>query len=131
MYYQSELTVPANTLITSPAETDMILIDGIINQVELVFPPGSAGLLKIAIFYHEFRLWPSTPEAWFYHDDYTYRWAENFRVDESPFQLRLVGYNEDEVYQHTAILYIGMTVEALTTQAYLANLLAPQQRVQG
>lgn len=131
MLYQTELTVAANTPITSLVEADMNLINGVVNQVEVMFPPGSAGLLKVAIFYHEFRLWPSSPETWFYADNYVFNWKEDFRVDESPFSLRVVGYNDDTDYAHTAIVRLAMLSGGLTVERYLQSILAPQQRLAG
>lgn len=126
MLYQTELTVPANTLITSPVETSIELIFGTVNQVEIMFPPGSAGLLKVAVFWKQFKLWPSTPERWFYADNYVFKWPEDFRVIEHPFSLRLVGYNEDTVYPHTVILRIAMLSGTNTLTDYLNQILRPQ-----
>jgi hypothetical protein len=131
LIYQTELTVPYATNLPITAEKEVLLVDGKVTQVEVMFPPGSCGLLGVAIFYHQHRLWPSSPDSWFYADNYTFRWNEELRIDEQPFALRVVGYNNDDVYNHTVIVRFAMTTTLLSIDEYLRTLLGPQRQITG
>jgi hypothetical protein len=131
MLYQGELVVPPNTLITDTVETELKVIRGTVSQVEVMFPPGSAGLLKVAVFYRRFRLWPTSPDMWFYADNYVFKWGEDFRFDSAPFSLRIVGYNEDELYSHSVIVRLAMNIGNVGLTDYLKSILTPQVKVTG
>lgn len=127
MLYQTRLVIPASTPIGSPVESEVVLTQGVVSQVEIMFPPGSCGLAKVAIFHKEHRLWPSSPEEWFYADDYPFKWPEDFAVDEQPFLLRVEGYNEDILYPHEVICRFAMLSNTSTLNAYFTKLLGPYQ----
>ena len=51
MFYVLPLTIPADTPETDPIEEELALTYGVIQRVEIEFPPGCAGLAHIKILY--------------------------------------------------------------------------------
>jgi hypothetical protein len=125
LIYQHEIVSPANTPATDPSQGEIHVINGVITKFNLMFPPGSAGLLKVQVFWREFQVWPTTPGQYFYGDNYVFDFPENFPVSEQPFVLRIEAYNEDELYSHSAILRLGMTTQLGSLQEYITNVLLP------
>jgi len=104
VFYSLELELPANTPEDSPVELIADLTWGVISHVELEFPPGCAGLAKVAILYHRHQLWPTNADKWFYTDGRIIAWDDYFELLEPPFELVLLGYNDDDTFQHTPII---------------------------
>lgn len=109
MFYRYSLTVPANTPSTAPIATTMRLSHGIINQIEIGFPPGCAGLVHVSIFHFEHQAWPTNPDNDFAWDDYnvTIR-NEAFGLVTRPYNLTLRAWSEDNTFPHTIVCRLGI-----------------------
>lgn len=114
MFYVLPLTIPANTLETDPVEEELGLTYGVIQRVEIEFPPGCAGLAHVKVQYHEFDLYPSNPGTWFSGDGFTIAFDDNFPVTEVPHAVKVVGYNEDDTFEHTVTVRINVGLPQLT-----------------
>jgi len=104
VFYSFELELPANTPGEEPAELTVDLTWGVITHVELEFPPGCAGLAKVKILHHRYQVWPSNIDKWFYTDGRIIVWDDYFELLEAPYNLVLLGYNDDDTFQHTPIV---------------------------
>jgi hypothetical protein len=76
MFYVYPITVPHTTLETSPQITYLDLAPGEIQQVEIGFPFGCAGLVHVQIWRSEHQVWPTNVDGSFAFNDYNVRFAE-------------------------------------------------------
>jgi len=108
MFYDLSLTIPANTTKLAPLAQDFLLCRGVINRVEIGFPPGCAGLAHLQINRTGTQLWPTNPQGSFNTDSYTIVFDEHFEMFYEPYQVDLTAWNLDDAYPHTLELRIGI-----------------------
>lgn len=108
MFYTISLPLPANTLKTAPVEVEARLTYGIIHQVEIEFPAGCAGLAHVAIDRFEHQVWPTNPDGSFASDDWVVTFDDRFELLDRPYIITLRGWNEDDTYDHTPIVRLGI-----------------------
>ncbi len=103
--FEEQISVPANTIEGSPATQDIELVKGFISRVRIRFPPGSAGLLHIAVNDVDTQLWPGAAGQWFTGDNEFIEFDTEYDVPliGSDYKLTLYGWNEDDSYPHIAI----------------------------
>lgn len=101
MLFRYALTVPANTTEASPTTSIVAVTYGVLREVSVSFPPGAAALTHVAVQYHEFQIIPLSPGTYLAWDDLTLSWSEEIPLFTPPFELRLVGWNEDDTFAHT------------------------------
>jgi len=104
VFYSFDIPIPANTAEDNPEELVADLTYGVITHVELEFPPGCAGLAKVAILHRRHQIWPTNIDKWFYTDGRIIAWDDYFELLEPPFQLVILGYNDDDTFEHTPII---------------------------
>jgi len=112
--YSRVITTPAS----SSLETIIRLKGDYITKLNVRFPPGPQGLLKVAFFYGNRQLWPEEADTYIQGDDEPIEWEEHYRVPERPMPLRVLTVNEDDTYEHSVYIRIAT--------AYKTQLLAEQ-----
>jgi hypothetical protein len=123
MLYQQTLSLPPATPKTSPIRETLIMSKGTVTKVEIIFPPGCAGLAHIQILHHESIIFPSSPDESFIGDTFPISWNEDFPVTESPFTFVIQGWNLDTRYAHSPVVRFEMLSNANSLQDYLAKLI--------
>jgi len=111
VFYDFSFTIPANTPQNSPAELRCKLTQGITHRVEISFPPGCAGLVYLQIFDNAHQVYPTNPGGSFKTDSYTIAFNDYYELKSEPYTLRLVGWNEDDTYDHTLEVRFGILEE--------------------
>jgi len=106
--YSWDLTTPANTPENVPKEWTLEMAYGVIHQVNIIFPAGCCGLARIKIFRGVNQVWPSNPESSFAGDDEVVSFREFFSLETKPYQLEAITWNEDDTYDHTIIVRLGL-----------------------
>lgn len=109
MVYRVEITIPAETPSTSPAETSMTLCEGTITRSSILFPAGCAGLAYVQIWLGGFQLVPWTRGNWIRGDDHQITVDVGQNVGPAPRLLIVKGYNLDETYPHTIAVSVDVT----------------------
>lgn len=100
MFYEFDLTIPANTLASSPVESDAIMASGIINQVEVQLPSGLRGLVFTVAWRGQHQLWPSNPDGNIKGNDARIVWGEDYDLTEPPHMITLRGWSPDTSFPH-------------------------------
>lgn len=108
MFYEWAIDVPASTTSAAPVTQDMKLTEGVITRVEVQFPNGCAGLAHCKILHSESQKWPTPPSTSFASDGHAITLDENFELSDEPFSLKAVCWNDDDTYQHTIYVRIGL-----------------------
>ena len=108
MIYSYDIPTPANTLESAPVETECILPTGRIARVDVLFPPGCAGLAHIQVYRGLHQLWPANAGASFVGDGMIVTWEEDYMLTDEPFMFRALSWNLDDTYPHTITLRINL-----------------------
>ncbi len=107
-FFAKTITVPKNTPSTSPLADTIEIQAGVIHRVRVSIPSGHAGLTGIHILRGLHQIAPTSGTEWFTGDDAAVDYQEFIEVLESPFMLYLEAYNEDDTYDHTFVVSIGV-----------------------
>ena len=103
MFYDYVLTVPKNTLESSPAEQEISLTHGVITHVEVEFLPGPAWLVQVYVKKGLHQVWPTNPDGKLKGDGRAIVWNEYEELFEEPYTLTLGGFSPGTHYDHEII----------------------------
>jgi hypothetical protein len=92
-----EVTVPAGTLSSAPQTSALTFQDGDVEQVEILVPPGPAGLVGFQLWYSGQRIIPFKNNLFFRADSETIKWPLSNYPTTGRWQF--VAYNLD-IYDH-------------------------------
>lgn len=110
--------VPAGTLPGSPFSQVMQLPSGIMQEVQLIIPPGHAGLTGFQMSVAGTPIIPYGGNPFIVGDDYQHSWEIGQEIE--PSQVLLTGYNRD-VFTHTFYVRVLWT-DGSTQQPFAGNL---------
>ncbi|WP_448578888.1 hypothetical protein [Thermosphaera sp.] len=99
-FYCREISVPPG----SAVEEEVWIEGDVIKSVSVVFPPGPHGLLKVAIFYGEKKIYPSEEKSWISGDNERIETHAVWRLPETPCRLIVRAENHDTLYPHMFFL---------------------------
>ncbi len=115
MRYTVEVTLPANTSRTLPVSSAVNVAPGVLTQVAIQFPPGSAGLAGARVTRWGRQIVPATTDAWLIGDDEIHTLPESLDVLTSPYELTCVAYNDDDLFAHVVIFHLDVVPTAAST----------------
>ena len=101
MQFTYDITIAPNTPETDPEKLICRLSYGTISRVFVCFPPGPKGLAHVVIKRYESQVWPTNHAASFAWDDYVYVIEDEFDLTDTPYTVKLEGWNFDDTYPHT------------------------------
>lgn len=104
-----EIAVPPNTLEGAPVLTTVQLEQGVIDQVDVDFPPGCCRLAHLAIYCHSIQIIPWNKTGSLVGNGSVFHEAISLMLDQAPFELLLLAWNLDDTYQHTIRVDIKVT----------------------
>lgn len=130
MFYEFDLTVPANTLAASPEELEIPLSAGTVVAVEVQFPAGCSGMVYVAIFRSGHQVWPGDPDEAISGENARIPWTEDYDLDDPPFGFVLRGWSPGATYDHKITFRFSL-LDLTTAQGQrgLGGLLARMARV--
>ena len=108
MYYETTITIPADTLKSAPTEVELRVTQGIIHRIELEFPRGCAALAHVALYYHEHQFSPTNPDGDYASDGYVIPINDLLPLDSAPYTIEIRGWNDDDSYSHTIRVRMGI-----------------------
>lgn len=79
---------------------------GFLSQLEIIIPPGCAGLVGVSIFNGATQLYPGTAATWLTGDNADIYADIDYDVPliGGVYKLTIKGYNDDDTYQHVPIV---------------------------
>lgn len=122
MVYSTTITTTASTDESTKTRTVLKVTKGLVYFLEIMFPPGSGGLLKLRILDGAFYLWPTTPGETFYGNNITYRYDDLYLKQTEPFQFVIETWNLDDTYDHTVLIHVGMVSEEVYKARFLPTI---------
>lgn len=108
MLFQGSITIPKNTLKSSPAEILLPIDQGIITRFMVRPRPGHAGLAHCVILYQEHQIAPSVQDMDLSGDTFPIDWDDYIEIDQPEYELKVLGWNEDDTYEHTFDIFVAM-----------------------
>jgi hypothetical protein len=108
MNYKTVISVPPNTGIYEPTELTFKLTQGTIIGGGVFLPWGCAGLVGIRLLRHNTQLYPLSPSEWYVGNDIQYSFEDNYELSTEPYELIIQGYNWDDTYNHSPIVWIDI-----------------------
>jgi len=113
MFYSFRLTIPANTAKEQAQEKVCKLARGIIHYAEFEFPPGCAGLVHVYVLRGIHQVYPTNPDGDLSSDSYVIPVHDHYPLLTPPYELKFCGWNEDDTYDHTITLRLGLLPEEI------------------
>lgn len=111
MIYQKTITVTKNTTKDNMMMTKLQLCKGLLYKINLYFPPGSCGLLGLAVYESGSRIYPIDDNEFFIGDNINYSFDDTRDISDQPYIYDIYTYNIDTIYDHTCIIQIGLSTE--------------------
>jgi len=108
VFFTWDITVPADTSEDNPLEKDLILTEGVIDRVDVKFPPGCHGLVKVRLLRYGSQLIPLTRGEWVTGDGETVPTEGYYELLEEPYTLRFVGCSPGTQYEHTVTVRVNV-----------------------
>ena len=119
MIYSYDIITPVGVTQAAPLRTRLKVTKGLVYRVEIEFPPGPLSLLHVAIFDGGFQLWPTNPDYDFHGDNGFISFEETYLKSNYPYEFIAQTWNEDETWDHTITIRLGMVSE----EVYMARFL--------
>lgn len=108
MLFQGTITIPKNTTKDTPLVQTLVIAKGIINQFMVRPHAGHAGLAHLVILSHEHQIAPSTENMDLHGDELPIDWYDYFECYQPPYELKLIGWNEDDTFPHAFDVYVAV-----------------------
>lgn len=108
MIYTANITTAVNTSVVALQKTVIRVTKGLVYKVEFNFPPGSSGLMGVAVFDGLYQVWPSSVGEFFIGDDVTIAFDDMYLKGSAPFEFQAYTYNVDDTYEHFVAVRIGL-----------------------
>jgi len=125
MIYSVNITTLADRKKDNLLRTTIRVTKGLVYKVEFYFPPGSAGLMGVAVFDGLYQAWPSNVGEFFTTDDETISFDDLFLKGAAPFTFQCYTYNLDTKNKHMVGVRIGM----VSDEAFMARFLPGKSRL--
>jgi len=108
MFYAWDITVTAGTAEVSPKEQILKLTKGVITRIDIKFPPGVHGLVKVRLLRYESQLIPLSGSEWVTGDGEAVTTEGYYEMDETPAQLKFVACSPNATYNHTITVRVSI-----------------------
>jgi len=113
MFFEFVITTEAKRTQANPKNTIIQLKPGTVHQIDAIFPGGCAALMHFQVYNQLFQIFPSNPDASFASDNEKISWGDAFELDQPPYQLKVVTWNDDDLYPHSLRLRFAMVAEPI------------------
>jgi len=108
MLFEASITIPKSTTSTSPTKVMLKIAHGIITKIMVRPRPGHAALAHLVILHHEHQIAPSTEGMDLSGGAHPIDWEEYYESYQPPYELKLLGWNEDDTYPHTFDVFMAI-----------------------
>jgi len=106
--FSFKFTIPANTAESSPQTLDLTLEEGTVNKVQIIIPPGHAGLAGLQILNDTEQVIPKS--GWLEGNNDRLDFDVDIKItgtgDPPVYKFTAKGYNNDDTYEHTFYIRI-------------------------
>lgn len=121
MIYSALITNTPGGTAQNPTRTVLKITKGLIWLMEVDFPSGSMGLAHVQLFDGSYQLLPASPGKTLSGDGRLLRYDDLYLKEAAPFELVIVSWNEDELWDHTIQVRVGLASTRLFMARYLPS----------
>lgn len=122
MIYSASITTSKGGSEAGAVTTILPLTSGLIWLCEIDFPPGCCGLAHIRISDGLYQVFPATVGESFHGDNLTIHLDDLYFKQASPYELRIVTWNEDTEWDHELQVRIGVAMTRAEISRYMPAL---------
>lgn len=122
MIYAYDITTTADTAQADAVRTSLKVTKGLVYQVEVEFPPGPLGLCHVSIWDGGYQVWPSNPDFDFHGDNGYMTFPDTYLKLAAPYEFTAMTWNEDDTYDHTIHIRLGMVSDEVFMGRYLPSM---------
>jgi len=115
MFWAWDITVTAGTSEATPKTQILKLSKGVITGLDVKFPSGCHGLVKVRLLRSEFQLVPLSGGEWVTGDGETVRTEPYYELEEAPAELKFVGCAPLTSYDHKVTVRVSVTPAEVAT----------------
>jgi hypothetical protein len=108
MEYEIEVTVPANTLASSPVVETLKLDKGVLEEGWIYFPYGCAHLVQVRVFKGAFQIAPFNRDGWLRGNGARVPLATKYDMTEAPFYLTVKACSPGTTLEHKITVHVGL-----------------------
>jgi hypothetical protein len=124
MFFAWDITIPAGTPETDPVIKILKLTKGVITRVDLKFPRGCHGMVRVRLTRYESPLVPLSRGEWVTGDNESIPTEGYYELTEIPTQLKFVGCSPGTLYDHTVTVRIQVLPQKVATMIPVIELLS-------
>lgn len=122
MIYTKGITTSAGGSEGNPTRTVIKVTKGLVWLMEVDFPPGCVGLVNVQIFDGGYQVLPASPRDTLLGDNRLLRYDDLYLKERAPFEFTIVTWNNDELWDHTIQIRIGLASTRLFMARYLPSI---------
>lgn len=108
MLFQADITIAVGKTFASPQTETLKIAHGIITKFMVRPRRGHSSLAHLVIYHGSHPIAPSTEGMALSGDAHPIDWEDYYEFYQPPYELRLVGWNEDDTYAHTFTVYVAV-----------------------
>jgi len=122
MIYTATITAEKGGSESQAVKTVLPVTSGLLWLLEVDFPPGCCGLAHFCLFDGLYQVVPATPGESFHGDAVTLHFDDLYYKQAAPFEFLIETWNEDEVWDHTLQVRVGMAASEAEMSRYIPAL---------
>jgi hypothetical protein len=111
MFFCWDITVTADTPEDEPLEDWLSLPRGIITSINVKFPAGCHGMVKVRLFQEALQLVPLSEDEWVTGDDEDVQTETYAELLDKPYKLKIKLCSPDTEYDHTVTVRVEVRPE--------------------
>ena len=123
MFFAWDIAVTAGTAEATPKKQILKLTSGVITEVDVKFPSGCHGLVKVRLKHWESPLVPLSRGEWITGDDEAVKASMYFELPKGPYELKFEGSSPDASYGHTVTVRISVLPKSVASMIPLIEVL--------
>lgn len=100
MYFYYHVDIPPLTIESLAVKQTLLLAKGYAQFIDIGIPRRVERLAKCRVLYNEFQLVPFNRDEWLTGEDITLRIPLEIDLDEPPYNLLVLGINDDDTFPH-------------------------------
>lgn len=123
MFFAWDVTITADKSLTDPKTQILKISAGVITSIDIKFPAGCHGLVKVRLKHWESVLVPLNRGEWITGDDEAVRASMYFDLPKGPYELKFEGCSPGTSYAHTVTVRISVLPHAVASMIPVIELL--------
>lgn len=128
MFWAWDITVAAGTAEASPLTQTLKLSKGTITRIDVKFPAGCHGQVKVRLLRSESQLVPLSGGEWVTGDDETVPTEPYYELNETPAELKLQACSPLASYSHTVTVRVAVTPAEVASPGRILGALVDAMR---